>query len=117
MPIGGGGLLSGVAAAIKLSKPSVRVIGVEPEGAPTMKTAIAAGQPVTLPKTGSIADGLLTIRPGDVTFAHVREFVDEVRHGARRGDRRGGGVAVPPCAAGGGAERRGDHRGCHAGTG
>jgi threonine dehydratase len=77
LPIGGGGLLSGVAAAVKLSKPSVRIIGVEPEGAPTMKTAIAAGEPVSLPKTGSIADGLLTIRAGDVTFAHAREFVDE----------------------------------------
>ena len=42
-----------------------------------MKTAIAAGEPVSLPKTGSIADGLLTIRAGDVTFAHAREFVDE----------------------------------------
>jgi threonine dehydratase len=77
VPIGGGGLLSGVATAIKRSKPAVRVIGVEPEGAPTMKTAVAAGEPVSLPKTGSIADGLLTIRAGDVTFAHAREFVDE----------------------------------------
>jgi threonine dehydratase len=42
-----------------------------------MKTAVAAGEPVSLPKTGSIADGLLTIRAGDLTFAHVREFVDE----------------------------------------
>ena len=77
LPIGGGGLLSGVATAIKRSRPAVRVIGVEPEGAPTMKTAVAAGEPVSLPKTGSIADGLLTIRAGDVTFAHAREFVDE----------------------------------------
>jgi threo-3-hydroxy-L-aspartate ammonia-lyase len=77
VPIGGGGLLSGVAAAIKYAKPSVRIIGVEPEGAPTMKTAMAAGEPVSLPKTGSIADGLLTIRAGDVTFAHARAFVDE----------------------------------------
>jgi threonine dehydratase len=77
VPIGGGGLLSGIATAIKRSKPSVRVIGVEPEGAPTMKTAVEAGEPVSLPKTGSIADGLLTIRAGDLTFAHAREFVDE----------------------------------------
>ncbi len=77
VPIGGGGLLSGVATAIKRSKPSVRVIGVEPEGAPTMTTAVAAGEPVSLPKTGSIADGLLTIRAGDLTFAHARAFVDE----------------------------------------
>jgi threonine dehydratase len=77
VPIGGGGLLSGVATAIKRSKPAVTVIGVEPDGAPTMKTAVAAGGPVSLPKTGSIADGLLTIRAGDVTFAHARAFVDE----------------------------------------
>jgi threonine dehydratase len=77
LPIGGGGLLAGVATAIKRSNPSVRLIGVEPEGAPTMKTAIAAGEPVSLPKTGSIADGLLTIRAGDATFAHARQFVDD----------------------------------------
>jgi threonine dehydratase len=77
VPIGGGGLLSGVATAIKRLKPRVRVIGVEPEGAPTMKTAVAAGEPVSLPQTGSIADGLLTIRAGDLTFAHAREYVDE----------------------------------------
>jgi threonine dehydratase len=77
VPIGGGGLLSGIAAAVKQSKPSVRIIGVEPEGAPTMKTAITAGEPVSLPKTSSIADGLLTIRAGDLTFAHARAFADE----------------------------------------
>jgi threonine dehydratase len=77
VPVGGGGQLAGIATAIKLSKPSVRVIAVEPEGAPTMKTAIAAGEPVSLPKTGSIADGLLTIRAGDITFAHARAYVDE----------------------------------------
>ena len=77
VPVGGGGQLAGIAAAVKLSKPSVRVIAVEPEGAPTMKTAIAAGEPVSLPKTGSIADGLLTIRAGDITFAHARAYADE----------------------------------------
>ena len=77
VPVGGGGQLAGIAAAVKLSKPSVRVIAVEPEGAPTMKTAIAAGEPVSLPKTGSIADGLLTIRVGDITFAHARAYADE----------------------------------------
>lgn len=77
VPVGGGGQLAGIAAAVKQSKPSVRIIGVEPEGAPTMKTAIAAGEPVSLPKTGSIADGLLTIRAGDLTFAHAHAFVNE----------------------------------------
>ncbi len=78
VPIGGGGQLSGIAAALKLSRPSVRVVGVEPDGAPTMKTALAAGHPVTLEKTTSIADGLLTLRAGDVTFEHARAFVDEI---------------------------------------
>jgi len=76
--VGGGGLSSGVSAAIKQRAPHVRVIGVEPEGAAKMKRSLEAGKPVTLEKTASIADGLLTIRPGDLTFAHVRAFVDEV---------------------------------------
>lgn len=76
--IGGGGLIAGVAAAIKQVRPSVRIVGVEPDGAPKMKASIAAGAPVTLERTGSIADGLLPVRPGDLTFAHVRAFVDEL---------------------------------------
>ena len=78
VPVGGGGMASGVAAAIKLSKPSVRVVAVEPEGAPKMTKSRAAGQPVTLPSSASIADGLMNLRPGDITFAHVQAFVDEV---------------------------------------
>src|SRR4029450_555677 len=69
---------SGVSAAIKQRAPHVRVVGVEPDGAPKMKRSLEAGRPVTLEKTGSIADGLLTVRPGDLTFEHVRAFVDEV---------------------------------------
>ena len=75
---GGGGLSSGVAAAIKQRAPNVRVVGVEPEGAPKMRHSLAAGSPVTLARTDSIADGLLTVRPGELTFEHVRAFVDEV---------------------------------------
>ena len=78
VPVGGGGLISGVATAIKRTRPDVRVIGVEPAGAAKMSTSLAAGEPVTLPRTASIADGLLTLRPGDLTFAHVKSFVDEV---------------------------------------
>jgi threonine dehydratase len=78
VPTGGGGLLSGVATAIKALRPSVRVIGVEPVGAAKMSASLRAGHPVTLPGTHSIADGLLPVRPGDLTFAHVRAFVDEV---------------------------------------
>jgi threonine dehydratase len=78
VPVGGGGLLSGVAAAVKRLHPATRVIGVEPEGAPKMSRSLAAGAPVTLESTSSIADGLLPVRPGDLTFAHVRALVDEV---------------------------------------
>ena len=78
VPVGGGGMASGVAAAIKMSKPSVRVIAVEPDGAPKMTKSIEAGKPVTLPSSKTIADGLMNLRPGDITFAHVRQFVDEV---------------------------------------
>ena len=76
VPIGGGGLISGVSAAIKRLRPSVRIVGVEPSGARKMGASIDAGHPVTLERTGSIADGLMTVRPGDLTFAHVQAFVD-----------------------------------------
>jgi threonine dehydratase len=78
VPAGGGGLVSGVATAIKLSNPSVRVVAVEPAGAPKMTRSLAAGHPVTLDSTASIADGLMNLRPGDITFAHVQKYVDEV---------------------------------------
>src|SRR5687767_1199123 len=78
VPIGGGGLIAGVAAAIKRSRPGVRVVGVEPAGAAAMQASVEAGRAVTLPKTESIADGLMPVRPGDLTFAHVRTFVDVV---------------------------------------
>lgn len=78
VPMGGGGLISGVSVAVKSLRPTTRVIGVEPEGAPKMTVSRAAGHPVTLPKTASIADGLLSIRPGDLTFAHVQALVDDV---------------------------------------
>jgi threonine dehydratase len=78
VPIGGGGLAAGVAAAIKQSKSSVQIVGVEPAGAAAMKASLEAGHPVTLPKTESVADGLMPVRPGDLTFAHVHAFVDAV---------------------------------------
>jgi threonine dehydratase len=77
-PIGGGGLVSGVSAAIKQSKPGVTVIGIEPSGAATMKNAIDAGEVRTLEGAKSIADGLMAARPGDLNFAHVRTFVDRI---------------------------------------
>src|SRR5262249_1500378 len=78
VPIGGGGLISGVAAAIKQTRPDVRVIGVEPAGAASMKNSIDAGEVRTLEQVASIADGLMAVRPGNLNFAHVREFVDRL---------------------------------------
>jgi threonine dehydratase len=78
VPIGGGGLAAGIAAAVKQSKPDVKVIGVEPAGAAAMKASVDAGHPVTLPKTETVADGLMPVRPGDLTFAHVSRFADAV---------------------------------------
>jgi threonine dehydratase len=78
VPIGGGGFAAGVSTAIKLSRPDVKVIGVEPSGAAAMKASIDAGHAVTLERTESVADGLMPVRPGDLTYAHVRRFVDEV---------------------------------------
>lgn len=78
VPIGGGGLAAGVATAIRLSRPDVKVIGVEPTGAAAMKASLEAGHPVTLPKTESVADGLMPVRPGDLTFLHVQKYADGV---------------------------------------
>ena len=78
VPVGGGGLIAGVAAAIKQRRQSTRIVGVEPVGAAAMARSIEAGAPVTLDNVGSIADGLLPVRPGDLTFAHVAAFVDRV---------------------------------------
>jgi len=78
VPLGGGGLASGVATALKLSRSAIRVIGVEPAGAPKMTVSLAAGHPVTLERTDSIADGLLSLRPGEITFAHLQRYLDAV---------------------------------------
>jgi len=77
-PIGGGGLLSGTVAALRRLKPEVTVIGVEPEGGSTMRTALDAGGPVTLESTDSIADGLITVRAGELTYRHIEALVDDV---------------------------------------
>ena len=76
--IGGGGLISGVAAAVKRAKPSARVIGVEPTGAPGMTLALEAGAPVRLESLDTVADGLAAPFVGAHNLNHVRAFVDEV---------------------------------------
>jgi threonine dehydratase len=78
VPVGGGGLLAGIALACAYHKRGVKVIGVEPKGAAKMSSSLAAHAPVTLPSVGSIADGLLPSRPGDLTFAVAQRYVHEV---------------------------------------
>ena len=78
VPVGGGGLSAGVAAAVKLHRPQARVIGVEPAGAPKLSRAWEAGAPVRLERTDSIADGLLAVEIGHLTFAHHRRYMNEV---------------------------------------
>jgi threonine dehydratase len=78
VPIGGGGLISGVSQAVKLKHPGARVIGVESSGAPAMHDSLRAGHVVTLASADTSADGLRVKRVGDLTFRVVRDFVDEV---------------------------------------
>ena len=78
VPIGGGGLISGIAAAIKEVNPRIRVIGVQAEVLPSMKASVAAGELVTVPPGRTIADGIAVKRPGELTLAYVREFVDDI---------------------------------------
>jgi threonine dehydratase len=78
VPVGGGGLSAGVAAAVKLHRPRARVVGVEPVGAPKLSRARTAGAPVRLDRTSSIADGLLAVEIGHLTFAHHQRYVDDV---------------------------------------
>ena len=78
VPVGGGGLSAGVATAVKLLCPAARVIGVEPAGAPKLSRARAAGGPVTLDRTASIADGLMAVRVGTAPFAHHAAYLDDV---------------------------------------
>ena len=76
--VGGGGLISGVAAALKPLRPGVRVIGVEAEGAASMTASLAAGRTVTLDRIDTMADGIANKRVSDLTLAHVRGLVDEI---------------------------------------
>jgi len=77
-PIGGGGLISGVACAVKESKPDVRVIGVQPARLPSMKVAIAEGHPVTLSPAATIADGIAVRRAGEKTLPLIQKYVDDI---------------------------------------
>ena len=79
VPIGGGGLISGISVAVKNLRPSTRVIGVEPEKASSMYQSVQAGKIIRLTDTRTIADGLATREPGSLTYAITRKNVDEIQ--------------------------------------
>lgn len=78
VPIGGGGLASGIAMATKLVNPKVKVIGVEPAGAACMEAAFKAGKVVTLPAVDTVADGCAVKTAGDLTYAFCCKYLDEI---------------------------------------
>lgn len=78
VPIGGGGLCAGVGSYFKLHSPKTKIIGAEPEGAPSMKAALDAGQPVTLDEIERFVDGASVKRTGDLTFSICREVLDDL---------------------------------------
>jgi threonine dehydratase len=78
VPTGGGGLLAGIAIAVKSLRPDVRVVGVQAEGAAAYPGSLAAGAPVPLESMKTMADGIAVGRPGEITFAAVRDHVDDI---------------------------------------
>lgn len=78
VPVGGGGLISGVAYAVKHLNPNIKVYGVQAAGSASMYESIAAGKPVMLENAATFADGIAVKQPGDITFGIVSEYVDEI---------------------------------------
>jgi threonine dehydratase len=78
VPIGGGGLIAGIATYLKAMRPDIKIIGVEPEDSAAMKRSLAAGEPVTLDHVGIFADGVAVRRVGDETFRLCQQFVDDI---------------------------------------
>ena len=78
VPIGGGGFASGVALATKAVNPNVKVIGVEPEGAPCMEKSFMEGHVTTLPAVDTVADGCAVKAPGDLTYAFCKKYLDQI---------------------------------------
>jgi len=77
-PIGGGGLIGGIACAVKETNPGVKIFGVQPAKLPSMKAAVAEGKPVTLKAATTIADGIAVRRAGDRTLPLVQKYVDDI---------------------------------------
>jgi len=78
VPIGGGGLIGGIACAVKETNPRVQVFGVQPERLPSMKVAVSEGKPVTLSAAATIADGIAVRKAGELTLPLVQKYVDEI---------------------------------------
>ncbi len=78
VPVGGGGLISGIAAWVKSAIPDCRVVGVEPENSDALRQALDKDEPVTIEPGETVADGLRPIRIGDLNMVHARKFVDDV---------------------------------------
>jgi threonine dehydratase len=78
VPIGGGGLIGGIASAVRARKPNTRIIGVQAAGCSAVQASLAAGEPVTIPQASTIADGIAIKRPGGITLPLIRDLVDEV---------------------------------------
>jgi threonine dehydratase len=78
VPVGGGGLIAGIAACVKAVQPEIRIIGVEPEDSCAMSKSIEAGEPIVLDHVGIFADGVAVRRVGDETFRLCQQFVDEI---------------------------------------
>jgi threonine dehydratase len=78
IPVSGGGLISGVAAALKEVKPTVQIIGVNTEGAQAMYHSLQQGKPAEVDKVETIADGLMAKKPGELTFLHTQKYVDDL---------------------------------------
>ena len=79
VPVGGGGLISGIAVAVKQQRPDVRIIGVEPEQAPGVTESLAAGHPVAPSRLDTVADGLAAPYTRPLTLGLIRRYVDEMR--------------------------------------
>ncbi len=78
VPIGGGGLIGGIAVALRALKPRTRLIGVQAEGCPSIRLSLAAGKPVVVPEARTIADGIAVKTPGGITLPLIRDLVDDV---------------------------------------
>jgi threonine dehydratase len=78
VPVGGGGMISGIALVVRALRPRARIIGVQAEGCPSIRLSLAAGQPMVVPEARTMADGIAVKRPGNVTLPIIRDLVDEV---------------------------------------